>query len=161
MGKTQRVFIAGPHQQVFEIKWKKVNIWDWFQVSDIQKVKAVIPSVIRMVTNWGSKVPPLPKWKYVILQPTRPKSPKEIHVTVLLYWRMIISTIQLTLKVPNFPSLLRVPSGKKKTDAPFFTRSMHLLRQSWCHRTNNGSVPKWQDLDQIYWKQKRKTIIQL
>ena len=36
----------------------------------------------------------------------------------------------LTLKVPNFPSLIRVPPVKKKTKAPFFVRSMHWLRQS-------------------------------
>lgn len=43
--------------------------------------------------------------------------------------------IDLTLKGPNFPSLLRVPSGKKKTDAPFLTKSMQRLRHSWNHKS--------------------------
>lgn len=39
--------------------------------------------------------------------------------------------IDLTLKAPNFPSLLRVPSGKKKTDAPFLRKSVHRFKQSY------------------------------
>lgn len=42
----------------------------------------------------------------------------------------------LTLKAPSLPSLLRVPSGKKKTDAPFVTRSMQRLKQSYIPNLN-------------------------
>lgn len=39
--------------------------------------------------------------------------------------------IVFTLKGPNRPSLLRVPSGKKNTDAPFFKSSMQRFKQSY------------------------------
>lgn len=48
----------------------------------------------------------------------------------------------LTLKTPNFPSLLRVPSGKKKTEAPFFIRSMHRLRQSYMQKPTKFKASK-------------------
>lgn len=53
---------------------------------------------------------------------------------------MIRTLYELTLKAPNFPSLLRVPSGKKKTEAPFTVRSMHRLRHSYMRKSKQFQI---------------------
>lgn len=45
---------------------------------------------------------------------------------------------QTHLECAILPSLLRVPSGKKKTEAPFLIRSMHRLRQSYMLRSKQN-----------------------
>ena len=43
----------------------------------------------------------------------------------------LLHTIMYTLNWPIFPSLERVPSGKKKTETPFLIRFKQCLRHSW------------------------------